>query len=159
MSDVDTDGRLEWAIGYSDRSIFTNSDGSWGKAPYWDAQIVVTENETVGRQFHCRNDFFILEDGEVMCIDIVTLVYLLEKRGFAKLVDLEHPTQFELSDGTKVSEFGLKMAAAHAGIIKLGIMLPTPKFRALIADAYAMEGFPRKSGWLPDEPRLRPVQQ
>ena len=39
------------------------------------------------------------------------------------------------------------------GIVKVGRMLPAEQYRALVAQAIEADGFPRKSAFLPDEPK------
>lgn len=146
---------LQWLIIYGDRSTFSDADGSWGAAPMWNPQVVVTEHPMVGRRLHCRNDYFIMVNGEVLCVDEVGLFdHLVNVLGFAKFGELGNPTTFLLPDGTELSELGLKLAAGWAGIVKIGRMLPEPRFRALLGEAVKVKGLPRKSGLLPDEPRI-----
>ncbi len=114
---------MDWLIVYSDGSTFSSDDGAWEDAPGWDAQIVVEENETVGRKLHCRNDFFVMIDGRPINVDFIGLMDYL---------------------------------ANVLGIVKVGRMLPSEQFRALVHQATIAEGLPRKSAWLPDEPRVRP---
>ena len=39
------------------------------------------------------------------------------------------------------------------GIVKIGRMLPPEQYRALVAKAVKVDGFPQKSAYLPDEPK------
>lgn len=148
---------LDWIIIYGDRETFSNADGSWAEAPPWNAQIVVTPNQTGGREILSRNEHFIMVDGHVLNVNNDGFLdHMLNVFNFATLSYIGYPTLFTLTEsGIEVDRDGLLLASVKAGDTKVGRYLSTEVFRPLLRDAVAVKGLPKKSAWLTHERRVR----
>jgi hypothetical protein len=62
--------KIEWAVIYSDRSVYTNLDGSWEEAPAWGVQAVVFKSKETGWSIVEYGDYYArLENGEFIPMD------------------------------------------------------------------------------------------
>lgn len=106
---------LRWKIYYVDGSTFSNKDGNPEDAIGWGVAAVVQEDDTVGVQVHHLNDFY---------------CFAVEFGGWAGL-----------------DYFGLAQYLARPGkkIIKLGEVMPTEKYKELIASVREDPDLPHKS--------------
>jgi hypothetical protein len=114
---------VKWRIYYGDGSIFDSSQGNPEDAPPDNVQIVVDRDPEVGRVLLTSfAGFYWFEAGRwFACLD---------QQGYGLFDYLRRP--------------GLK-------IVKFGRTMETEAFREIYARAAQDTGFPRKSGWRPNE--------
>lgn len=106
---------LRWKIYYVDGSTFSNQDGSPEDAPGWGVVAVIQEDDVTGVQVHHQHDFY--------C--------------FA----------FEFGGWYALDYFGFAQYASRPGlkIVKLGDVMPTHKYRELMASLHDDPDLPVKS--------------
>lgn len=144
--------QLNWAIIYSDLSVFSSVDGHWAQAPAWDVMAVAEKNSEVGLEIHAKSDIYLMLDGQIIRLSELGFVdYMVNVIAFVECVNPGTPTTFTFPTGQLVDLVSLQWEAAQAGLIKVGRMLPTGQWRPLYDKIMGITELPVKGSWLPDE--------
>lgn len=144
---------LNWAIIYGDLRVFSSADGFWAEAPAWDVMAVAEKNQEIGLEIHARSDVYLmLSDRIIRLSELGFADYMVNVVGFAVYVEPGTPAIFALSKSGKLVDLvSLQWEAAEAGLIKVGRMLPSGKWRPLYDKIMGITELPHKGSWLPDE--------
>lgn len=116
--------KIRWKIYYIDGSTFSNKDGKPEDAPGWGVAAVAQEDDVTGVLIHHQHDFY--------CFD--------KQFGGWYGMDIWGVSQYFAKPGKK--------------IIKLGEVMPTNKYRELIASLSGDPDLPNKSARYDWERRL-----
>ncbi len=106
---------MRWRISYVDGSTFSNDDGAPEDAPGFGVAAVVQEDATVGVQIHHQRDFYVFDE------------------------------QYGGWYGLDVFGFAQYLGRPGFKIVKLGEVMTTEGYKALIADLRADPHLPEKS--------------
>ena len=106
---------MRWCIYYVDGTRFDNTDGAPEDAPGWGVAAVVQADSVIGAAVHHQHDFY----------------FFAQEFGGWYACDIWGASQYFARPGTK--------------IVKLGDVMPTEAYRALVESLHADPKLPHKS--------------
>lgn len=87
MDQVNKDVSPEWAVIYSDQSVFSNLDGTWEEAPGFGIQAIVYKSKETGWSIATDGHYYTrLSDGSFLPLGFDALMdYVVNVWGVAKI--------------------------------------------------------------------------
>lgn len=131
---------MRWKLWYGDRSTYDSTQGDWQSAPAWNAQVLGTEDDYVGRELDGGKYFLLWWPGatEPWGVDAVGL--------YDYLRHIQHP---EANKPLSMVDFTRLVAVG----VKFGRSLDNHVYRAIMAAASLDTFLPQKTGTLSHERR------
>jgi hypothetical protein len=114
---------------------------------------VAEKNSEIGLEIHAKSDVYLMLDEQIVRLSELGFAdYMVNVVEFAVYDRPGAPARFALAEtGLLVDLISLQWAAAGAGLIKIGRMLPTGQWRSLYDEITGITELPSKGSWLPDE--------